>query len=84
MINQCADVTFTDATLSSSDYSANCQNSTGVSASYITNTPPNGTTGTTSASGTASSSSSKAWAAQKTVAPFVLGAMGLIGGLAAL
>ncbi|QDS70119.1 hypothetical protein FKW77_005337 [Venturia effusa] len=83
---QCSDVTFTDTALSQSDYNANCANSTGVTASFIDNTPPNGTatsTGTTP-SGTAVSTSSRAWAPQKTVAPFVLGALGLIGGLAAL
>ncbi|KAE9975339.1 hypothetical protein EG328_003239 [Venturia inaequalis] len=84
---QCSDVTFTDTALGSSDYSAHCTNSTGVSASFIANSPPNGTASTTGASGSASAVStatSKAWAPQKTVAPFVLGAMGLIGGLAVL
>ncbi|TID19420.1 gpi anchored protein [Venturia nashicola] len=84
---QCADVTFTNTALSSSDYNAHCTNSTGVSANFIANTLPNGTASTTgtSGSGTATASAtSKAWAAQKTVAPYLLGAMGLIGSLAAL
>jgi len=85
---QCTDVTFTSAALSQSDYNSHCQNSTGVTASFVGGNSPNVTSGsgstTSSSAGTASSSTSKAFAAQKTVAPFVLGAMGLIGGLVVL
>jgi len=83
---QCTDITFTNDMLSASDYSSHCSNSTGVSANFIGGTSPNITSGssTSSTSGTAASKSSKAWAAQKTVGPIILGAMGLLGGLAAL
>lgn len=85
----CTDITFTDTPLSSADYDTNCKNSTGVSASFVGGANPNGTASTasgTSASGsTGASATSKGAAAQKTMmAGWALGAVGVIGGLAAL
>jgi hypothetical protein len=73
--------------MSSADYNSHCTNSSGVSASFVGGAQPNGTSG--SASGTASggtaSSTSKAAGAQKTMmAGWALGAIGVMGGLAAL
>ncbi|KAF2418006.1 hypothetical protein EJ08DRAFT_574293, partial [Tothia fuscella] len=82
---QCADVTFVDAPLSTSDYDSHCKNSTGVSASFNGGAFPNGTSGaSTASSGTArgsaaSTATSKALAAQQTLAGWALGAMGLVG-----
>jgi len=85
---QCADVTFTSAPLSQSDYDSNCRNSTGVSASFTDASPlPNGTasstepaaSGSASASDAATSATSSAGGARQTVGAVLLGAAGLLG-----
>jgi len=89
---QCADITFTKGALSLTDYNSHCINSSGVSASFSGGAAPNGTgsapssssSGASASAGGASSASSSAFAPQKTAAGFLLGAAGLIGGLAVL
>jgi hypothetical protein len=94
---QCADITFTSTQLSSAEYSADCQNSTGVTASALTNAGnANQSTSDASTSAAASGSTSAAAsaatgsktstgaAAQATFAGFALGAMGVLAGMAAL
>jgi len=86
---QCADITFTSGALSSADYNSHCTNSSGVSASFNGAKQPNGTDSSSTASGSAAagsatSASKSAFAPQMTAASFLLGAAGLIGGLAVL
>jgi hypothetical protein len=93
---QCADITFTSTELSSAQYSADCQNSTGVTASALTNAGnANQSTSDATSSAASSGSSSTASAAtgsktstgaaaQATFAGFALGAMGVLAGMAAL
>ncbi|KAI4763559.1 hypothetical protein E4T52_04431 [Aureobasidium sp. EXF-3400] len=92
----CADITFTSTQLSSAEYSADCQNSTGVTASALTNAGnANQSTSDASTSAASSGSASAASAAtgsktstgaaaQATFAGFALGAMGVLAGMAAL
>ncbi|KAF2097782.1 hypothetical protein NA57DRAFT_76590 [Rhizodiscina lignyota] len=66
----CADITLTDTPLSSADFKANCQNSTGVSISYL-NTKNNANTteaGQTGSSGSSSSSSASGSSSASTAA----------------
>ncbi|KAI4745616.1 hypothetical protein E4T50_04091 [Aureobasidium sp. EXF-12298] len=92
----CADITFTSTQLSSAEYSADCQNSTGVTASALTNagnanqstsdasTSAASSGSTSAASAATGSKTSTGAAAQATFAGFALGAMGVLAGMAAL
>ncbi|KAG9832027.1 hypothetical protein KCU98_g12595, partial [Aureobasidium melanogenum] len=89
----CADITFTSTPLTTAEYSADCQNSTGVTAEALTNAG-NANQSTADATGIAASSgassatsgskTSTGAAAQATLAGFALGAMGVLAGMAAL
>ncbi|KAL1647884.1 hypothetical protein SLS61_007152 [Didymella pomorum] len=84
---QCADVNMVSTPLSSSDYSSNCQNNTGVQVTQMNiSGNPNGTSGTSTTSGSASGSgaasptaSSHSGAAQAKAASWVVGAVALVG-----
>lgn len=92
---QCGDITFTSTALSQNDYNSHCTNSTGVTATYISDssTLPNGTSATggasssgsasasasASGSGTAASATSSAGGARQTVGAILLGAAGVLG-----
>ncbi|KIW09545.1 uncharacterized protein PV09_00418 [Verruconis gallopava] len=85
---QCADVTFTSATLSQTDYNSHCSNSTGVSASFVGGAAPNGTSSSSSsqssssasgsASGTAASKTSSGSGTRQTAGALLLGAAGVL------
>ncbi|KAF2404739.1 hypothetical protein EJ06DRAFT_463174, partial [Trichodelitschia bisporula] len=66
---QCADVTFTDAPLSTSDYTDHCKNSTGVTATLFSgaqaDASPNGTTTSGGKTSSAASSAASTAAAAK-------------------
>ena len=90
---QCADITFTSQTLSQSQYSANCMNSTGVTAAPLTGaavnanqTTESGSTGGTSSSASASSGASSTGSAAGASSTAKTGAASAVqvGGLAAM
>ncbi|KAJ9666687.1 hypothetical protein H2201_003091 [Coniosporium apollinis] len=94
---QCADIIFTSQPLSQQQYSENCRNSSGVTVEALQNAgSPNETSSNTaapsgSASGSQSSAAASATAASSalaapraTLAAWAMGAVGVIGGLAAL
>ncbi|KAK7536366.1 putative GPI anchored protein [Phyllosticta citribraziliensis] len=82
---QCADVTFTAAPLSESDYNAHCSNSTGVSAEFTnTNANANQSESGTTATSTGTAPNATASGTSAAVAAFEpLSAWGLLVGLGA-
>ncbi|KAL1304829.1 hypothetical protein AAFC00_003756 [Neodothiora populina] len=95
----CADITFTQASLSTEQYNSNCANSTGVTASALTNagnangsssdaSPSSSATSAASSGASsaavASSTSAAGAAALPTIAGYAIGAMGVLAGIIAL
>ncbi|KAJ8107621.1 hypothetical protein OPT61_g8736 [Boeremia exigua] len=85
---QCSDVNLVNTALSQSDFSSNCKNGTGVSVTQENlSGNPNDTSSTQTTSGSASASGAAAsptasttgGAAQAKAAPWVLGAVGVVG-----
>jgi hypothetical protein len=79
----CADITFTNTPLSSSDYNSHCTNSTGVVTKSINDPSVNANGSTATKSGGAPATSSDV-AGTVNAAGWLLGAAGVVGGLVAL